>query len=81
MLHGEEKGGVRSLLRGLGRTYGSIFDFSFGGRSENRYEMAFELVSGADLGCFLHHVVVPDPFQGVLGPSLAGQRPKPETKM
>jgi hypothetical protein len=39
----------------LGRTYGRILDFSFGGRAENRYEMALELVSGADSKCILHH--------------------------
>ena len=32
----------------LGRTYGGILDFSFGGRTENGHDMALELVSGAD---------------------------------
>ncbi len=30
-------------------------DFSFGGRTENHYETALELVSGADFKCVLHH--------------------------
>ncbi len=38
----------------LGRTYGRIFDFRFGGRAKNRYEMTLEIVSGLDLGYVLH---------------------------
>ncbi len=33
----------------FGGTYGEILDFSFGGRTENRYEMALDLFSGAGL--------------------------------
>ncbi len=39
----------------FGRTYWRILDFSFGGRTENRFEVASEVVSGADPMCVLHH--------------------------
>jgi hypothetical protein len=39
----------------VGRTYGSILGFSFGGRTENRFEMALGLVSGADF----RHILQP----------------------
>ncbi len=42
----------------VGRTYGRILDFSFGNQTENGYEMAFELVSGADFRCVLDHLSV-----------------------
>ncbi len=38
-----------------GRTYGRISDFSFGGRTENRYEVVFELPPpGADFRGILY---------------------------
>ncbi len=57
-----------------------ISDFSFGGRAENRYGMAFEFVSGLDFRCVLQHFSNLTPFKEVLGPSLAGKRPKPKLK-
>ncbi len=39
----------------LGGIYGRILDFSLGGRREKGHEMVFELVSGADFRCVLHH--------------------------
>ncbi len=36
---------------------------------------------GLILGAFYTIFVEPDPFKGVLGPSLAGQRPETKTKM
>ncbi len=40
----------------LGRTYGRILDFCFGGRIENGHEMVLESVSEADFMCVLHHL-------------------------
>ncbi len=40
----------------LGRTYERILDFSFRGRRDHGHEVAFELVSGADFRCVLHHL-------------------------
>ncbi len=57
----------------LGRTYGRILDLSFGCRTENRYEMAFKLVSGADFRCILH------PFSS-LNRSWQENGPKPKLK-
>ncbi len=49
--HFPEKSGYLALPP---KVYGRILDFSFGGRTEHRYEMAFELVSGAGFRCVLH---------------------------
>jgi hypothetical protein len=38
----------------LGRTHGRFSNFSFGGRT-NLYEIAVDLVSGADFRCVLHY--------------------------
>ena len=68
------------LLRSLGGTYGRILDFSFGGRTENGHEMVLEWVSGVDF-TFVLTFFEPDPFAGLLGPSFAGKRAKPETQI
>ncbi len=58
-----------------------IFDFSFGGRTENGHEMVFELVSGADLACVLHHFLSLTCLTGFGGQVFAGQLPKTETNI
>jgi hypothetical protein len=57
-----------------------ILDFSFGGRSEDLSEISLNLVSGAEFSAF-YTFFEPDPFKGVLGPSLAGKRPETETQI
>ncbi len=64
----------------LGRTYGGILDFSFGGRTENRYEMTLELVSGADFTCVLHHLSSLTRLEGSLGQVWPENGPKPKLK-
>ncbi len=51
---------------------------SFGGRAENGHEMVLQLVSGL-ISVRSTPFVEPDLFKGVLGPSLAGKRPKTDT--
>ncbi len=57
-----------------------ILDLSFGGRPAIGFEMTFALASGADFRGVLNHFCEPDPIKGVLGPRLAGKRPKTETE-
>jgi hypothetical protein len=64
----------------LGRAYGRVLDFSFGSRTENGYDMAFEFVSAADFRYVLHHFSRLTRLKGSLGPSLAGKRSNTQTK-
>ncbi len=48
----------------------------FGGRTENCHQLVLELDSGADFRVHSVPFFEPDPLRGVLGPSLAEQRPK-----
>ncbi len=64
----------------LGGTYGRIFDFSFGGRTENRYELALEFVFGADSKCVLHHFPSLACFKGSWGHIWPESGRKPELK-
>ncbi len=61
----------------LCRTYGRILDFSFGGRTENRYEMAFELVSGAGFRGVLHHLSILTRLKACWGQVCPESGPKP----
>ncbi len=65
----------------FGRTYGRVFDFSFGGRTENRHQMALALFSGADVEARSPPIFEPGPLKGVLGPSLPGKRRNTETEI
>ncbi len=51
---GHPQGVQATVLSLLGRTYGMILDFSFGGRLEHGHEIGFELVSGVDFRCVPH---------------------------
>ncbi len=64
----------------LGMTYGRILDFGFGGRSDNRYEMALELVLGADFRGVLHHDSSLNRFEGSWGQVGPENGPKPKLK-
>ncbi len=64
----------------LGRTYGRILDFSFGGRTENGHETVLELVSGADFRCVLHHVSSLFGLLGSWGQVWPENGPKPKLK-
>ena len=55
-------------------------DFSFGGRTQNRYEMALELVSGADFRCVLHHLSSLTRLKGSWGQVWSENDPKPKLK-
>jgi hypothetical protein len=61
----------------LGRTYGRILDFSFGSRTGNGHERAFELVSGVDLRCPSTPCFERDPLKGVVGQVWPENGPKP----
>ncbi len=50
--------------------------FNCGSGPEHGHEAALELVSGANLGCVLHHGCETVPLERVSGPSSAGERPK-----
>ncbi len=67
-------------LNKLGRTYGMISDFSFGGRTENGHEMVFELVFGVDVRCLLHHFSSLTCLKGSWGQVWPGHGPKPKLK-
>ena len=67
-------------LNKLGRTYGRILDFSFGGRTENDHEMVLELVSGADFRFVLHHLSSLTCFKGSWGQVWPENGPKPKLK-
>ncbi len=66
--------------RKLVMIYGRILGFSFGGRTENRYEMALELVSGADFTSVLHHYPSLARINGSWGQVWPESGPKPKLK-
>ncbi len=70
---------TNTLLQGplLGRTYGRILDFSFGGRTENGHGMVLELVSGSDFRCVLHHLASLTRLKGSWGQVWPANGPKP----
>ncbi len=72
-------GCVVSVLK-LCRTYGRILDFSFGGRTENRYEMALEMVSGAAFRGVLHHLLNLTRLKAYWGQVWPENSPKPKLK-
>jgi hypothetical protein len=57
-----------------------MLDCSFGGRTENRYEVALELVSGADFRCVLHNYSSLSRFKVSWGQVLPEKDPKPKLK-
>ncbi len=64
----------------LGRTYGRISDFSFGGRTDNGHEMVSALVSGADFRCVLHQFSSLTWLKGSWGQVWPENGPKPKLK-
>ncbi len=75
----EQKPGPKARP-GLGRTYGMIFVFSFGGRTENGHKIVFDLVSGADFASVLHHVPSLTCLKGSWGRVWSETGPKPKLK-
>jgi hypothetical protein len=64
----------------LDRTYWSILDFGFGGRTEHGYEMALDLLSEADSGCVLHHFSSLARLKGSWGQVWSENGPTPKLK-
>ncbi len=64
----------------LGRKYGRVLDFSFGGRTENGHEMVLEMVSGVDFETVLHHLSSLTWLRGSWGQVWQENGPKPKLK-
>ncbi len=73
-------GCTRDLASKLGWTYWRILDFSFGGRTENRYDLALEMVSGANFRCVLHHISSLTRLEGSWDQVWPESGPKPKIK-